>query len=358
MGVLQRRCNPAGVMHLIELCSAGYKDAPGSVSSFLSSFCISVGTSGLNDLELKLTDSKYERQQLIEEATILKDKMLKTLNLENEVCDYKRKLDKLKSENSNLEASLRSVSSSFEELKAEKILFAKEMSEYGNCKNKKSALEEKLMRLVSDLMDGTRLQEYFYVLLSFDATWHSAFPFTGDEITENYHGSDWIRSANLKHQLRIQQLEGKKNEYLKKMEDLKLQLAKSKTGANETRSQEDIDYAAKVEMLEAELDEAIDANKKYRLHEVNCWFAESVHEEDGMKLFIRTKKFLELWPPFSVHIEQNLLFDSSLAVTSSLGLNLEKDLDTEQSLFFDSSLAVTSSLGLNLEKHLAPLVLL
>ncbi|GJX63062.1 transcription regulator, partial [Tanacetum coccineum] len=33
------------------------------------------------------------------------------------------------------------------------------MSEYGNCKNEKSALEEKLMRLESDLMDGTRLQE-------------------------------------------------------------------------------------------------------------------------------------------------------------------------------------------------------
>ncbi|GJV35631.1 hypothetical protein Tco_1408108 [Tanacetum coccineum] len=49
-------------------------------------------------------------------------------------------------------------------------------------------------------------------------------------------------------------LPGEKNECLKKMEDLKLQLAKSKTGANETRSQEDINYAAKIEMLEAELD--------------------------------------------------------------------------------------------------------
>ncbi|GKE51340.1 hypothetical protein Tco_1486496, partial [Tanacetum coccineum] len=100
-----------------------------------------------------------------------------------------------------------------------------------------------------------------------------------------------IRSANLKHQLRIQQLEGEKNECLKKMEDLKLQLAKSKMGANETRSQEDIDYAAKIEMLEAMRHlmqiKSTDFNFK---GEVNCWLAESDREEDGMKLFIRTKK--------------------------------------------------------------------
>ncbi|GJU54390.1 hypothetical protein Tco_1228104 [Tanacetum coccineum] len=119
-------------------------------------------------LELKLTVSEYERQQLIQEAASLKDKMHKTLNLENEVFDYKRKLDKLKGEKSNLEASLRLVSSSNEELQAEKISFAKKMSE--------------------------------------------------------------IKSANLKHQLKIQQLEGEKNECLKKMEDLKLQLAKKLGG--------------------------------------------------------------------------------------------------------------------------------
>nr|GFB04457.1 heat shock protein 90-6, mitochondrial [Tanacetum cinerariifolium]GFB04495.1 heat shock protein 90-6, mitochondrial [Tanacetum cinerariifolium]GFB04541.1 heat shock protein 90-6, mitochondrial [Tanacetum cinerariifolium] len=37
------------------------------------------------------------------------------------------------------------------------------------------------------------------------------------------------------------------------------------TGANETCSQEDIDYAAKIVMLEVEIDEALDANKTSRL---------------------------------------------------------------------------------------------
>ncbi|GKE13555.1 hypothetical protein Tco_1417106 [Tanacetum coccineum] len=112
--------------------------------------------------------------------------------------------------------------------------------EYGNCKNEKSALEEKLIRLESDLTAKNTSR-------SNDAD-------IKNEISR-------IKSANLKHQLRIRQLEGEKNECLKKMEDLKLQLAKSKTGANKTRSQEDIDYAAKIDMLEAELDEVLDANK-------------------------------------------------------------------------------------------------
>ncbi|GJT50979.1 hypothetical protein Tco_0977136 [Tanacetum coccineum] len=44
-----------------------------------------------NDLELKLTVSEYERQQLIEEAACLNDKMHKTLNLENEKKEAKNK---------------------------------------------------------------------------------------------------------------------------------------------------------------------------------------------------------------------------------------------------------------------------
>ncbi|XP_076952938.1 uncharacterized protein LOC143626883 [Bidens hawaiensis] len=195
-----------------------------------------------NDLELKLTISEYERQQLIEEAANLKEKLNKTLKLENELLDYKQKLDTLKAEKNNLEAFLRSVSTSFEELKAERI------SEYEDCKRQKNALEEKVTRLEGDLTvkNASRSQ---------DADMKN-------EISR-------IKSANLLYQLKIQQLEGEKNECLKKFnaleEDLKLLSAKSKAGVNETRSQEDIDYAAKIEMLEAELDEALDSNNKYRL---------------------------------------------------------------------------------------------
>ncbi|KAI3791854.1 hypothetical protein L2E82_05717 [Cichorium intybus] len=209
-----------------------------------------------NDLEFKLTVSEYERQQLIEETSKLKDKLQKSSNLENEVMDHKRKLDKLKNEKNNLEASFRSLSSSFEEVKAEKISFLEKISiletsvkEYEECKHERNVLEEKVIRLESDLTvkESSR---------SLDS--------------EMKNELSRIKSANLQYQLKVQQIEGEKNECLKKVhaleEDLRLLSSKSgnKMGVLETHSQEDIDNAEKIEMLEAQLDEALDANNKYR----------------------------------------------------------------------------------------------
>ncbi|KAM0024564.1 putative NT-type C2 domain-containing protein [Helianthus debilis subsp. tardiflorus] len=172
------------------------------------------------------TDSEHERQQLIEEAANLKEK----------VSDYKQKLEKLKNEKSNLEASLYSVSNSFEKLKAEKMSFFNKMSEFEDCKSERDALEEKLSRLEGDLTakNASFLQ---------DAN-------IKNEISR-------IKSSNLQYRLKIQQLEGEKKELLKKVDDL--------TGVHETRTQEDTDHAAKMKMLEAELDEALNANHKYRV---------------------------------------------------------------------------------------------
>ncbi|KAK9072788.1 hypothetical protein SSX86_009223 [Deinandra increscens subsp. villosa] len=187
-----------------------------------------------NNLELKLTVTEYERQQLIEEAA----------NLKEEVLDYKQKLKKLKNEKSNLEASLHSVSNSFEELKAEKMSFFNKMSEFEDYKIQRDALEEKLLRLEGNLTAKN--------------TSHSHDADMKNEISR-------IKSANSQHQVKIQQLEGEKKECLKKIEDLQLLSAKSKTGVHETHSQNDTDYAAKIEKLEAELNEALDANIKYRV---------------------------------------------------------------------------------------------
>ncbi|KAI7752802.1 hypothetical protein M8C21_021754, partial [Ambrosia artemisiifolia] len=187
-----------------------------------------------NNLELKLTVSEHERQQLIEEAANLKD----------EVLDYKQKLEKLKNEKSNLEASLHSVSNSFEKLKAEKMSFFNKMSEFEDCKSQRDALEEKLSRLEGDLTakNESRLQNADMK----------------NEISR-------VKSANLQCRLKIQQLEGEKKEFLKRIEDLQLLSAKSETGVHETRSQEDTNYPTKVKMLEAELDEALNTNHKYRV---------------------------------------------------------------------------------------------
>ncbi|KAL4592098.1 hypothetical protein LXL04_005082 [Taraxacum kok-saghyz] len=195
-----------------------------------------------NDLELKLTVSEYERQQLIQETSKLKDKLQKTSNLENEVSDHKRKLDKLKTEKNNLEASFRSLSTSFEEIKEENTALVKE---YEDCKRERMILEDKVVDLTakgaSRSLDGEMKNEL-----------------------------SRIKSANLQYQLKVQQIESEKNECLKKVhvleEDLRLLSTKpgSKTGVHETHSQEDIDNSEKIEMLEAQLDEALDANNKYR----------------------------------------------------------------------------------------------
>ncbi|KAJ0583207.1 hypothetical protein HanOQP8_Chr05g0171931 [Helianthus annuus] len=200
-----------------------------------------------------LTSSEHEHQQLNEEAANLKDKVL----------DYKQMVEKLKNEKSNLEASLHSVSNSFEKLKAEKMSFNNKMSEFEDCKRERDALEEKLSRLEGDLTakSASRLQ---------DADMKN-------EISR-------IKSANLQYRLKIQQLEGEKKELLKKVDDL--------TGVHETRTQEDTDHAAKMKMLEAELDEALNANHKYRV-ELQKEKSKAEGEVVTKELFEKTKSSLE-----------------------------------------------------------------
>ncbi|MFS7934209.1 hypothetical protein Hanom_Chr05g00388891 [Helianthus anomalus] len=200
-----------------------------------------------------LTSSEHEHQQLNEEAANLKDKVL----------DYKQMVEKLKNEKSNLEASLRSVFNSFEMLKAEKMSFNNKMSEFEDCKRERDALEEKLSRLEGDLTakNSSRLQ---------DADMKN-------EISR-------IKSANLQYRLKIQQLEGEKKELLKKVDDL--------TGVHETRTQEDTDHAAKMKMLEAELDEALNANHKYRV-QLQKQKSKAEGEVVTKELFEKTKSSLE-----------------------------------------------------------------
>ncbi|KAL9995842.1 hypothetical protein Hdeb2414_s0765g00944361 [Helianthus debilis subsp. tardiflorus] len=199
-----------------------------------------------------LTSSEHKHQQLNKEAANLKDK----------VFDYKQMVEKLKNEKSNLEASFHSVSNSFEKLKAEKMSFLNKMSEFEDCKSERDALEEKLSRLESDLRakNASRLQ---------DADMKN-------EISR-------IKSANLQYRLKIQQLEGEKKELLKKVDDL--------TGVHETRTQEDTDYAAKMKMLEAELDEALNANHKYRV-ELQKQKSKAEGEVVTKELFEKTKSSL------------------------------------------------------------------
>ncbi|XP_010241653.1 PREDICTED: protein MLP1-like [Nelumbo nucifera] len=111
-----------------------------------------------NGLERKLTSCEYERQQLLEEIASLKTQLQKISQLQDEVLSLKNSLNETKFEKEKLESSLQLLSGDFEELKAERVSLIEKVSsmqeavsELEDCRHSKVALEEKVLRLKGDL---------------------------------------------------------------------------------------------------------------------------------------------------------------------------------------------------------------
>ncbi|KAK7355453.1 hypothetical protein VNO80_14709 [Phaseolus coccineus] len=90
--------------------------------------------STINALELKLTVTEYERQQIMDESGNLKVKLQQNYQFENENIALKNELNASKSEKERLEASLRLTSELCEDLMSDK-----------------TSLEERLVQLENDL---------------------------------------------------------------------------------------------------------------------------------------------------------------------------------------------------------------
>lgn len=112
----------------------------------------------VRNLEMKLKTSEYESLQLAEEISNLLAHLQKTALLQDEILALKKTVSETKFEKERLEASLQMLSSDYEELQAERTSFLEKLSssqeaisELDESRRKRVALEEKVLRLQGDL---------------------------------------------------------------------------------------------------------------------------------------------------------------------------------------------------------------
>ncbi|KAG8480584.1 hypothetical protein CXB51_024529 [Gossypium anomalum] len=211
-------------------------------------------------LELKLKASEYENQQLAEEISSLKVQLQKTTVLQDEILDLKKTISESKFENERLEASFQMLSRDYEELKVERTLLAEKVSnsqqavsDLDACRRRKVALEEKVLRLQGDLTAREAL-----------GTQEAALK---NELAQ-------IRRENSQLQRKIKKLEEEKDDCLKKAQGLEEELKQIKQDQNSAKTNiEENDNPSSSEKLFSETDQVqqhIDENHTQVYNNQNC----------------------------------------------------------------------------------------
>ncbi|XP_031285176.1 A-kinase anchor protein 9-like [Pistacia vera] len=268
----------------------------------------------LNDLELQLTVSEYERQQLREQSTNVKVQLLSIEHLELEFLSLRNELNATISEKEELRTSLHHKCEECEDMKAQKdsclekiSTLQRDVSKLGDCKRQSAALEEKLLQMEDDLMEKEEIRV---------------------QDNELKNELSMIKKANRQLQWKIQLLEEEKDKFLMRSqalnEELKLmkeekqnQRESSSTNSNRSQHQKEGDNGykvyhksspaasgSKIQLLEAELAKTKEANSTYKAqikrlssegksHRVNGRKSVAEGEVVTKERFERTKSSLE-----------------------------------------------------------------
>lgn len=233
----------------------------------------------ITELEINLKASKYEVLQLKEEISSLKEQLQRATLIEAEVLGLKTSLSEAKFEHERVKASFDLLCEDHKELKAEKDSLVQKISgmqksllELDNCQCSKIALEEKILRLEGDLAAREAL-----------CAQDAELKF---ELTK-------IKRANGELQRKVKHLELDQEECLKKVQVLQELQPKNQamhgqmTSAGKASDLDDecipvlsstrdekqplevpgvqnTDCLSKIQSLENELAEALDANEMYK----------------------------------------------------------------------------------------------
>ncbi|KAL8039602.1 hypothetical protein ABFX02_10G046800 [Erythranthe guttata] len=214
--------------------------------------------SELNDLELKLTISDYERQQLIKETSNLKVQLQSLSILRDEISTLKSELEDCRVDKGKFEHALKTISGDYEEVKAENNLFKEKVSEFEECKRTKLALEEKLLQMEKELSEKEIL-----CVRKTDLE---------NELTE-------MKKSNVEFQKKMYRLEEERDECLKKAQSLEenIKLMEERNINNNNMHEEggyngdfdgesplaiSVDPTTKQQLFENEVAEGSDANNR------------------------------------------------------------------------------------------------
>ncbi|KAH6803016.1 hypothetical protein C2S51_034462, partial [Perilla frutescens var. frutescens] len=215
----------------------------------------------INELDSNLELSEVERLRLAEENSLLHMQLEKASELQSDILALRVSVQEMKSQNQQLEASLKSVSRDYEEAKHEKVTMVEKIytlqraaTEEKNCRLKKNALEEKILRLEGDLIarDALSIQ---------DAEMKNEF--------------NQIKIVNSQLLMKVKHLENAREEGLEQQKRKAEEICSKSTSeshdsclpqAQISHKQDSpaTDYESRILLLENELSRALQANGAYK----------------------------------------------------------------------------------------------